>query len=275
MIPATFHYIWIGGTKLPERFRANIETWRRHNPGFAILEWNESNLDWSSRYMRAAYTFGYWSRVSNLARLQILQKHGGIYLDVDVEMLRPMQPLRDNACFLGFQDSGPNATWVNNAVFGAVPNHWFVDQCIARLLRCFSGVERMDSRHGPGNVTQVLIDNGLAAYHEHGTMLRDVRLYGRAAFYPYHWNEPFDAAKVTPETFLVHQWARSWVPELHEDSHAPKRGLADMLGAASNFLHMRAQWRLEPWPELQARYHRAVALAASGWFGLRQRNAPI
>lgn len=128
----------------------------------------------------------------------------------------------------------------------------------------------MDSRHGPGNVTQVLIDNGLTAYHEHGTMLRDVRLYARAAFYPYHWNEPFDAAKVTSETFLVHQWARSWVPDLREEARPEHRGLRDGLGAAANFLHLRAQWRLERWPALQARYHHAVAAAASGAFGLRR-----
>ena len=275
MIPATLHYIWIGGAPLPDTFRRNIETWRRHNPDFVIREWNEGNLDWSSRYMRAAYMFGYWSRVSNLARLQILQRHGGIYLDVDVEMLRPLRPLLDNACFLGFQDSRPNATWVNNAVFGAAPDHWFVNQSITRLLRRFTGVEKMDSRHGPGNITQVLIDNGLTTYHEQGTMLRDVRLYPRAAFYPYHWTEPFDPAKVTPETFLVHHWARSWVPDLREHGRAASRSFLDNLGAMGTFLHLRAQWRLEQWPALETWYHRAVAAAASTGFGLRRLRTPI
>jgi Glycosyltransferase sugar-binding region containing DXD motif/Alpha 1,4-glycosyltransferase conserved region len=270
MIPATLHYIWIGGTPLPDRFRENIATWRRHNPGFEIREWNEANLDWSSRYMRAAYTFRYWSRVTNLARLEILRKHGGIYLDVDVEVVRPLRPLLDNACFLGFQDSGPNATWVNNAVFGATPDHWFVNACIERLLRCFTGVERMDSRHGPGNVTQVLIDNGLAGYHEHGTMLRDVRLYPRAAFYPYHWNETFDPAMVTSETFLLHHWARSWVPGLHEDARARSRGRLDRLKEIAAFFHLRTQWRLERRPTLLARYHRALAIAAAARFDLHR-----
>jgi hypothetical protein len=272
MIPETLHYIWIGGTPLPEKFRANIETWRRHNPDFEIREWNEGNLDWSSRYMRAAYAFGYWSRVSNLARLQILKKHGGIYLDVDVEMLRPLRPLLDNACFLGFQDSRPNAEWVNGAVFGAAPDHWFVNECIARLLQRFTGVEKMDSRHGPGNTTQVLIDNGLTAHHEQGTMLRDVRLYPRAAFYPYHWSESFDAAKVTPETFLVHHWARSWMPKLREDARPPC-ALLHGLRAVGRFLYLRAKWRLERRPTLHARCHRAVAAAASGWFRLRRVRA--
>jgi mannosyltransferase OCH1-like enzyme len=270
MIPATLHYIWIGGTPLPDRFRANIETWRRHNPDFEIREWNEANLDWSSHYMRAAYMFGYWSRVTNLARLQILQKHGGIYLDVDVEMLRSLRPLLDNACFVGFQDSGPNANWVNGAVFGAVPNHWFVDRCIERLLRTFSGVEKMDSRHGPGNVTQALVESGLDGFHERGTMVGDVRVYPRAAFYPYHWLEPFDASKLTPETFLVHHWAHSWVPGLNQEVRSKSRGRLQALRDIGKFLHLRAQWRLKGRPALEAHYHRAVASAAAVAFALRR-----
>jgi hypothetical protein len=270
MIPATLHYIWIGGKPLPERFRANLETWRRLNPDFAIREWNESNLDWSSRYMRAAYMFGYWPRVANLARLQVLKEHGGIYLDVDIEMVRPLRPLLDNACFVGFQDSGPNANWVNNAVIGATPNHWFVDFCIARLLRTFTGVEQMDSRHGPGNITQALIECGMAAYDERGTTVRDVRVYPRGAFYPYHWEEAFDPSVVTAETFLVHHWARSWVPGLHEEPRPPRRGLRERIGDACKFVHARAQWRLEERPAMQARYHRAVASAAALAFRLRR-----
>jgi hypothetical protein len=270
MIPATLHYIWIGGKPLPERFRANLETWRRLNPDFAIREWNESNLDWSSRYMRAAYMFGYWPRVANLARLQVLKEHGGIYLDVDIEMVRPLRPLLDNACFVGFQDSGPNANWVNNAVIGATPNYWFVDFCIARLLRTFTGVEQMDSRHGPGNITQALIECGMAAYDERGTTVRDVRVYPRGAFYPYHWEEAFDPSVVTAETFLVHHWARSWVPGLHEEPRPPRRGLRERIGDACKFVHARAQWRLEERPAMQARYHRAVASAAALAFRLRR-----
>jgi hypothetical protein len=268
-IPPTLHYIWIGGTPLPDRFRANIETWKQHNPDFTVREWNESNLDWSSRYMRAAYMFGYWSRVTNLARAQILQEHGGIYLDVDVEMVRSLRPLLDNTCFLGFQDSGANANWVNGAVFGAAPNHWFVSACIARLLRQFTGVEKMDSRHGPGNITQVLIDNGLTGYHEHGTMLRDVRLYPRAAFYPYHWKETFDAAALTAETYLVHHWARSWVPDMDERVRSKSGSLRERLKEIGGFLHQRIQWRLEPQPPLLTRYNQAVAAAASACFARR------
>jgi hypothetical protein len=272
MIPAILHYIWIGGKPLPERFRANLDTWRRLNPDFEVREWNESNLDWSSRYMRAAYMFRYWSRVTNLARLQVLKAHGGIYLDVDVEMVRSLHPVLDNACFLGFQDPGAHANWVNNAVFGAAPDHWFVDRCIARLLRTFTGVEQMDSRHGPGNITQTLIECGMTGYHENGTMVRDVRIYPRTAFYPYHWNEEFDPSVVTPETFLVHHWARSWVPGLHEKTRPNRRRLRESIRDAGEFLHARAQWRLEERPAMQDRYHRAVARAASLAFRLRGPN---
>lgn len=265
-IPAKLHYIWIGGKELPEQFKANVATWQKHNPGFDICAWDETNLDWSPRYMRAAYMFGYWSRVTNLARLQILQKHGGIYLDVDVEMRRSLEPLRENACFLGFQDSRPNAAWVNGAVFGAVPNHWFVNACLERLLRCFTGVEIMDGRHGPGNITQTLIENGLCGYAEDGTMVRDVKIYPRAAFYPYHWTETFDPTLITDKTYLVHHWAASWLSNSREDI-AARRG---RFGAAVRWLHDQALWRVRLWPSVDTAYHASIASAAAGLFTLRR-----
>jgi hypothetical protein len=268
-VPAKLHYIWIGGKPLPEEFQANLATWRRHNPGFEICAWNEANLDWSPRYMRAAYTFGYWSRVTNLARLQILKQHGGIYLDADVEMLRSLEPLRGNACFVGFQDARPNAAWVNGAVFGAVPGHWFVDACIARLLRCFTGVEMMDGRHGPGNVTETLVENGLAGYAEHGAMVRDVRIYPRAAFYPYHWTEAFDRAAITRETYLVHHWAASWVRGARKIPRP--RGFARRVGDATRVLHERLQWQLRLWPAVDAFYRESIAAAAAAVFAVSRR----
>lgn len=40
---------------------------------------------------------------ADIARLQILQEHGGIYLDIDVICVKPFTPLLENACVLGEQ----------------------------------------------------------------------------------------------------------------------------------------------------------------------------
>ena len=55
MIPKKIHYFWFGGpkTRLAERC---IASWRRHCPGWEIVEWNESNADiGSSAFASAAF----------------------------------------------------------------------------------------------------------------------------------------------------------------------------------------------------------------------------
>ena len=48
------------------------------------------NLD-EIPYMREAYDAKKWAFVSDVARLLILYKYGGVYLDTDVELLKPLE----------------------------------------------------------------------------------------------------------------------------------------------------------------------------------------
>lgn len=52
-IPKIIHYFWIGDAKMSEEDRKNIESWKRFCPDYEIIEWNESNYDFSRyRYVR-------------------------------------------------------------------------------------------------------------------------------------------------------------------------------------------------------------------------------
>ena len=52
------------------------------------MEWNETNFDVNARqYTREAYQAQKWAFVSDVARLQALVSHGGIYLDTDFELI--------------------------------------------------------------------------------------------------------------------------------------------------------------------------------------------
>ena len=66
--------------------------------------------------MREAYEAGKWAFVSDFARLKVIYDHGGIYLDTDVELLKPLDPLLENGGFMGFDEKGIVATGLG---FGA------------------------------------------------------------------------------------------------------------------------------------------------------------
>ncbi|SHK69721.1 Glycosyltransferase sugar-binding region containing DXD motif-containing protein [Selenomonas ruminantium] len=100
IIPKKIHYIWIGGNPLPQEFKDNIETWKKYNPDYKIICWNESNYDFlKCDYVREAYESKCYSFASNYARLDIVFEHGGIYLDTDVECIASFDKLLNDEAF--------------------------------------------------------------------------------------------------------------------------------------------------------------------------------
>ena len=48
MIPKVIHYCWFGGNPLSPMAEECIASWREKMPDYEIVEWNESNFDFSS-----------------------------------------------------------------------------------------------------------------------------------------------------------------------------------------------------------------------------------
>lgn len=91
MIPKIIHYCWFGKGAFPQKVQDCIASWRKFLPDYEIKEWNEENFDISQSclFVREAYEKGKYAFVSDYVRLYVLLKEGGVYMDVDVEVLRP------------------------------------------------------------------------------------------------------------------------------------------------------------------------------------------
>ena len=52
MIPKKIHYCWIGGNPLPKSAKKCIASWKKYCPDYEIIEWNETNYDFTkNQYM--------------------------------------------------------------------------------------------------------------------------------------------------------------------------------------------------------------------------------
>lgn len=138
MIPKIIHYCWFGNTPEPKKFRLLKMSWERECPGYLIKRWDESNFDVNSfAYTRMTYQSGRYDLVSDFVRLFVIEKYGGLYLDVDVEVVRPLKKLLENQSFFGLEDFDS----INSgSIFGAIKH----EKNISNLLSIYKGYKPTD-----------------------------------------------------------------------------------------------------------------------------------
>lgn len=105
-IPKIIHYCWFGGKPKPELAQKCIKSWKKFCPDYEILEWNEENFDVAiaPKYVQQAYTMKRWAFVSDYVRLKALVEMGGVYMDTDVEVIKPLDPYLKHEAFAGFEN---------------------------------------------------------------------------------------------------------------------------------------------------------------------------
>ena len=120
MIPKKIHYIWLGRNEKNERIKHCIESWKKYLPDYEIIEWNEDNFPMEyNDFFKQAYANKKWAFASDVARLYVLYKEGGIYMDTDVEIYKPLDEFLGNEGIIGFEDKH----YLSTATIGSVPNN--------------------------------------------------------------------------------------------------------------------------------------------------------
>ena len=118
--PKTIHYIWFGNGEHSEIQKRCMTSWRKFAQGFEIIRWDESNCDiYENLYVSQAYTSKKWAFVSDYFRFKILSKHGGVYMDTDMELHKPITNIASNGTFFAFERQDV----VHAGIIGATPNH--------------------------------------------------------------------------------------------------------------------------------------------------------
>ena len=124
MIPPVIHYCWFGKKELPDTYKRYIDSWKRFCPDYEIVRWDESNCDINeTEYTKQSYECGKFGFVPDYFRLKIIYEKGGIYLDTDVELIKPFDEIRYNEAFCGMQYPGEIALGLG---FGARKGHQLI-----------------------------------------------------------------------------------------------------------------------------------------------------
>ncbi len=158
-IPKTIHTFWFSGDEKPEEYKRCIESWYKYCPDYEIIEWNSDNYDYKKNtFMEDAINSRKWAFASDYARLDVIWEYGGIYLDADIELTKPLEAYLGNKAFFIF-DSNNN---IDLALIASEKNNPIINEIreIYRGLRF--DPNRMNEFVQPMLIGEVLKSKGVS-----------------------------------------------------------------------------------------------------------------
>lgn len=234
MIPKTIHYCWFGRKEIPELAKKCIESWKKFCPDYEIIQWNEDNYDLKSsvEYVREAFQNEAWSFVSDYVRLDIIYNNGGIYLDTDVELIKNLDDMLQQECFLAMESSGYIATGLG---FGAVKNSKAVEMMMAEYkdAHYMLGTDIFDKTPCPTRNTKPFFSSGFKECYE-------VQKLNVCNIYPPEYFCPLDyktkTCNITQNTISIHHYNESWISENEKRLRSELDDYSKTHGRFSTFL---------------------------------------
>lgn len=219
-IPKIIHYCWFGGKPKPKLAEKCLQSWKKFCPDYQILEWNEDNFDISTAplYVRQAYEAGRWAFVTDYVRLRGLTELGGIYMDTDVEVIRPLDPFLEQKAFAGFEHVERVQTGLLACEKGFP---LFLD-----FLRYYDNATFLRPDGTVDTTTNVEVLTNLC--RQRGLVLNDrfqvvegLAIYPREVFCPVD----FDTKKLkkTRKTVTIHWFSGSWHTQEELDAMAEEK----------------------------------------------------
>lgn len=227
MIPKIVHYCWFGKGQKPEKVQECINSWHNVLKDYKIIEWNESNFDYTKlQYTKEAYDAKKYAFVSDVARVNALYKHGGIYLDTDVMVYKTFDEILNHDCVLGFEEGNYIAT-----SFMACQKEFALMKDFYALYvnRPFYGKDGyIITGTNVTKLTNMLLEQGLIRNNQYQILPNNVVIY------PQEYFSPFDYVNCikqnTENTVCEHLFLVSWMSKQESIKKSLKRIIVKLFG---------------------------------------------
>lgn len=206
MIPKIIHYCWFGQKPLPKLGKQCLDSWKKYCPDFQIKEWNEENSPIEKfPFAQKAMEEGKWAFISDVMRLYALYTEGGIYLDTDLEIIKPLDSFLIHKAFIGYEKESNK---LQTAIIGAEPESQFISDWLAIYNQTSFSSDRKIMAQLVNNrvVSRMLISKQIPL---DGKMLNSdyVTIYPSPYFCPMSHGS---AIELTQETVCIHYYSFSW-----------------------------------------------------------------
>lgn len=208
MIPKIIHYCWFGRGPMPELAQKCIASWYKYLPEYEYRLWNEDTFDLSANtYVQEAYNARKYAFVTDYVRLWALYNYGGVYMDTDVEILKPLDDLLYLPAFTGYEASAALAP-VTGLMASAEHGVWvkeMLDYYTNRHFILENG--EMDLTTNTVTITAIMKTNGFLPDGKYQVYKNDMHVFPVDYFCPLTSTR---VLKCTYNTYCIHHFAGSW-----------------------------------------------------------------
>lgn len=201
MIPKIIHYCWLSNDPVPKRLQQCMRTWNIKLPDYEIMLWDLNRFDIStSVWVKEAFENKKYAFAADYIRLYAVYHYGGIYLDMDVEVVKSFSDLLEGKTILGWE----KAKGLEAGIFGGEKGAEWLKECLdyykdRHFILPDGG---FDMKILPYIMYDVLYDKYIKT--------EKFRVYNNEYFTAKSY-ETLEINK-TKNTYSIHHFAGSWLP---------------------------------------------------------------
>lgn len=223
-INKTIHYCWFGKGEKNELIKKCIDSWKLKCPDYEIVEWNEENFDINiNQYVKEAYQEKKYAFVSDYARLWIIYNYGGIYLDVDVELIKSLDLLLNYECFFSCENQEYIATGLG---FGSIPKN----NIIKKLMEDYEKINFINNNEYDLTPCPIRNSKTIREYTNYHKKISEKIVIENIVILPSEFLCPYNyetgKMNITNNTIGIHWYGASWLTNSERKVIETKRRLS-------------------------------------------------
>ena len=218
MIPKIIHYCWLSEDPVPQNLKDCMDSWKKKLPDYEFIKWDFTRFDkQKSEWVRDAFDNKKYAFAADYVRLYAIYNFGGIYMDMDIEVIKPFDELLNEPYMLAYER--PSCNGIEAGCFGAEKGNEYIKACLdsyegKHFIKEDGSFEQTPL---PMIMKSVIDKNGF-----------ELKIYNHNYFTAKSYETGI--VKVTDETFCVHHFAGSWKTDEEKEIIERTKKLTSVFG---------------------------------------------
>ena len=213
MIPKIIHYCWLSNDPFPRDLQKYMESWKKYLPDYEFWHWDlkRFNID-TSIWVKEAFETKKYAFAADYIRCYALYNYGGIYLDMDVEVLKSFNDLLHLPYFLCQEQGAP----IEAAIMGAEKHN----KLFEKMVKYYENKHFVQKDGSFDTLTLPRIMENVIQSNFKINQIASIKQFGispnQINILPADWFSPksYKTGKIclTKNTYTIHHFAGSWIP---------------------------------------------------------------